>query len=116
MTDDRQQEAAETAKRAKGEAKAAARDAGRAAKAASEPVVEAVRDEAHETAEKARGTAQDAAEAVHSAASRVNPTIIAHLSSDLGVGFFATAVSIYSGLIAAHKFKGVYAARKLVVR
>ena len=97
---DKDEEAQELAGRAGRQAKSAAKNAGRATAAAAEDV-----------ADEAKETVQDAARQ----ARRVNVGMIGHITSDLSIGFFATTVSIYSGVIAYHKFRQAFAGRSNVV-
>lgn len=111
MSDQNDQEAAELAKKARGQAKgaagqakAAAKNTGRAARAAAEPVVDAVADEVQDTAEKLEGTAEDAVQT----AKRINPRVFSRLTGDTGIGFLALSVSIWAGTIAFNQFRGVF--------
>jgi hypothetical protein len=107
MSDQSKQEAAEHARQAAGQGKAAAKNAGRAVKTAAEPVMEAVAEEAHDTAEKLEGTAYDAARAVR----KIDVGMLSRLSSDTGVGFLALSVSLWSGAVAYSKFRTVLTGR-----
>lgn len=98
---DEAEKAKEQAEQAATQARAAARSGARALREAAEPVVEAVADEAQDVAEKVEGTAEDAVEA----ARRVNVGVLGKMSSDVGVGFLALSVCIYSGAVAYVKFR-----------
>lgn len=111
MTEDNAQEAAEHAKQAAGQGKAATKNAGKALKAVGEDAAETVAEEARDIAQKIEGTAEDALDT----ARRVNPKILSRISGDTGVGFLALAVSIYSGAIAAHKFRAAFSGSKNIV-
>jgi hypothetical protein len=85
--------------------------AGRAARDAAEPVVEAAADEVRDVAHKVEGTAQDAVQT----AKKVDVGVLGHISGDLGVGFLALSVSIYSGLVAYAKFRQAASGRSQVI-
>lgn len=108
---DEAQEAKEKAQQARGQAKAAARNAGGAVKAGAEAAGDAVADGARDTAEKVEATAEDAVRA----ARKVDVGVLGHISGDLGVGFLALSVSIYSGLVAYAKFRQAASGRSQVI-
>lgn len=108
---DESQEAKELAHRAGVQAKHAAKNAARAAKTAVEPIAEAVVDEAEETAQKIEGTAEDAV----ATARRVNSRALSSMAEDMGWGFFALSVSLYTGAIAINKFRDAFAGRRRVL-
>lgn len=101
---DEKQEAAQAASQARGEAKAAVRDGGRAVKTVAEPVLDAVVEEVQDAAQKAEGTVQDAANAVK----RTNVDEIVNRVVDVGWGCFALSVSIYTGQVAFQKFRSAF--------
>lgn len=101
MNDEEKEAAAEHAKQALGQGKAAVRNATEAAKSVAEPVAEAAAEEVKDNVHKLEGTAQDAAKAVR----RVSPESLAHRAADAGWGCFALSVSIYAGAIAFNKFR-----------
>lgn len=105
------EQAKEQAGQAASQAKAAAKSSGRALRDVAEDAAETVADEARDTAEKLEGTAQDAVRT----AKKVNVGVLSHISGDLGVGFLALSVSIYSGAVAYAKFRQAASGRSQVI-
>lgn len=93
MDDQSKKEAAELAARSAKQLKHSGQNAARAA----EEITEAA--------------AADVAEAGHKAARRISPTGLGAMASDMGVGFFALSVCIYSGTLAFTKFHSAFRGR-----
>lgn len=98
MTDERTEEAAQAAKRARGEAKAAARDTARAAKAGAEVAADAVAEEARDAAEKLEGTVRDAERAI------MGLNIPAFLM-DSSIGLGCLSLSMFFGAAGIQAFR-----------
>jgi hypothetical protein len=111
VTEEQKQEAAELAKRARGQSKAAAKNGARAVKTVAEPVIDAVHEEAVDTVNKLEGTADDAIRTART----INPRVLSRISGDTGQGFIALSVAIWAGTIAVNKFRGAYAGRNAVM-
>lgn len=108
MSDENAKEAAEKAeenvKQTGRQAKAASKNSAKALRAVAEEGAEKVVDEVRDTAEKLEGTAHDAAEA----AKKIDVGVLGKISSDTGVAFLATSVSIYAGIVAYSKFRQAF--------
>lgn len=109
------EEAKELAERAGSQGKHAARNAGRAVKAVAEPAAEKVGEEVREIGQTVGDKATDAGHAAARAAQSVNPRLLARLTGDTSVGFFALTVSIYAGVIAYNQFRHVAKGGKQVL-
>lgn len=105
------EEAARLARQAKGQGRAAARNATKAAKVVADPVVEAASEELQDTAHKLEGTVEDAV----MGARRLNPRVLSRISGDTGQAFIAMAVAIWAGTIAGNKFRAAAAGRKALM-
>jgi len=99
--EDKKDEAAEKAVRAAKQFKHSARNTGGAAEAAAEYVAE----EAAEVADKVT-------DGLRARASRVQPHVMAYAVRQVGWGFVAMSLSVYTGAIAANKFKTAFDMRK----
>jgi hypothetical protein len=91
--------------RSRTQATHAVKNAGRAAALGAEIAGEEIRD-----------TAEDVIDEVQARVPRVSASGLSVLSGDLGVGFLATSVSIYAGLVAFHKFRAVFQDGGSVIR
>lgn len=111
MTEENKELAAEQAKQAVGQGKAAAKNTGKALRAVAEPVAENVADGARDAVQKAEATADDAVNVMR----KVDPKILSRISGDTGVAFLALSASLYSAAIAFNKFRTVYQGRSQVI-
>lgn len=57
------------------------------------------------------GAAADVASAGHKAARRISPRGLSAIAGDMGVGFFALSVCLYSGALAFSKFDAAFRGR-----
>jgi hypothetical protein len=101
---DNADEAKEHAGRAATQAKHAGKNTARAVQKGTGAVAEVAADELRDAREKLEDTADDAVQA----ARKIDVGLLGKISSDLGVGFLATSVSIYSGLVAYSKFRQAF--------
>lgn len=101
MSDENVQEAKTHAKKAGKQAKQAAKNAGRTTTATAKAVADGVEDVVEEVADNVEDAVEDAAQA----ARRINVGVFGKMSSDMGVGFLALSVCIYSGTVAYMKFR-----------
>ena len=76
--------------------------------------------EAYEASRHVRQLGADTAESVAGEASRqakrISPRVLAAMSGDMGTGFFALTVAIYSSVIAYNKFAAAFARHDQVIR
>lgn len=93
MQDKDKQEAAELAARAATQAKHAGQNAARSVDTVAE------------------AAAADVAAAGHQAARRISPRGLSAIAGDMGVGFFALSVCLYSGALAFSKFDAAFRRR-----
>lgn len=98
MSETDKQQAKEHAERAARQVKHAAHNAGEAAEASAEYV----RDEVTEGAQKM--------------AARIQPHVAAYAVRQLGWGFVAMSLSVYTGAIAANKFKTAFDIGKTIIK
>lgn len=98
MSDTDKQQAKEHAERASRQMKHAAANASEAAEAGAEYV----KDEVTEGAQKM--------------AARIQPHVAAYAVRQLGWGFVAMSLSVYTGAIAANKFKTAFEVGKTIIK
>src|SRR4051794_38556263 len=91
--------------RARRQGSHAAKNVGRAAQFGVEAAVDETRDALAHAAVHAENTADRVVEDVREVTPRLSARGLAALSSDMGIGFFSTAVSIYAANIAYHSFR-----------
>lgn len=72
--------------------------------------VDKVADETKDAAQKLEGTVDDAVRAVR----RIRPRALNGMATEIGIGVFALAVSLWAGGHAVSKFREAYDIRKFV--
>jgi hypothetical protein len=105
MSEEDKQEAREHLGRAGKQIRHAAKNTGRATKLGVAGAVDEVEEAVEGVVEEAKVVTP-----------RLSARGLAVLSSDMGIGFFATAVSLYSANIAYHSFRAALQSRGRVVR
>lgn len=105
MSEQDKQEAKERLGRARRQGRHAVKNTAQAVKLGTEHVADEVVDGVEHVADEVR---------VH--APNVSARGLSLISSDLGIGFFASAVSLYSGAIAFHAFKRAILERGMATR
>jgi hypothetical protein len=94
------QEAAELAARARGQAKHAAKNTGRAVKAVAEPAIDAVHEEAVDAVNKLEGTVEGA---IHTAG-MMRPKVLRNVSGDVAMLVLELGMAAYAGKLAYGRF------------
>lgn len=112
----RKQEAAEHLARAGKQGRHATRNVARAAQTGATVIVDEAKDGLTHAAHDVADGVEYVADEVKTHAPRISARGVSVLTGDLGVGFLATSVSIYSGVVAVHAFKRAIAARGTVTR
>lgn len=116
MSDQDKQEAREHLGRAGRQGRHAAKNVARAAQLGTEVAVDETKDALKHTVHAVENGAEHVVEEVKEVTPKLSARGLAVLSSDMGVGFFSTAVSIYAANIAYHSFRAAIQNRGRVVR
>jgi len=116
MSEQDKREAREHLRRAGRQGRHAARNAGRAARFGAEAAADETKETLAHAAEHVEGTAERVVEEAKEVTPKLSARGLAALSSDMGIGFFATAVSLYSANIAYHSFRAAFQNRGRMVR
>jgi len=115
-TNQEKKEAREHLGRAGRQGRHAAKNVARAAQLGVEVAVDETKDTLTHAASHVETAAEHVVEDVKEVTPKLSARGLAALSSDMGIGFFATAVSLYSANIAYHSFRTAFQTRGRAVR
>jgi hypothetical protein len=112
MSEADKKEAKERLARAGRQGKHAAKNVARAAVLGGELAAEEAKDVLVHAADMAEEVAEEIVDETKRVAPKVSTMDLVATATDLGVGFMALAVSLYSGNLAFHKFRNVLQGRR----
>jgi len=115
-TQQEKKEARERLGRAGRQSRHAVKNVAHAAQTGVEVAVDETKDALSHAATHAEHAAEQVVEDVKEVTPKLSARGLAALSSDMGIGFFSTAVSIYAASIAYHSFRKAFETRGRAVR